>query len=39
MMMDIKKYKELFDKAMGANIPIIVFANSGEIKEEHWDIF
>ncbi|WP_020588453.1 hypothetical protein [Desulfobacter curvatus] len=34
------KYKDLFDEAKGANIPIIVFANSGEIKkEEHWDIF
>ncbi|SMD12665.1 hypothetical protein SAMN02746065_14215 [Desulfocicer vacuolatum DSM 3385] len=34
------KYKALFDTAQNNNIPIIMFANPGEIKKkEHWDTF
>ena len=33
------QYKKLFDTAQNNNIPIIVFANQGEIKKEHWNIF
>ncbi|MCP4119564.1 MAG: hypothetical protein GY737_30020 [Desulfobacteraceae bacterium] len=34
------KYKELFDRARPANIPILILANPGEItSREHWNIF
>ncbi len=33
-------YKQLFSRAVSMSIPVLIFANSGEIKkEEHWDLF
>ncbi len=37
---DYKNYKKLVDKASDKNIPVIIFAKQGEIREsEHWDVF